>query len=43
MSADAELGLRCLPTNTPAPDYYGGYRPGANRFAESVVALALPE
>jgi len=41
MSADEELGLIYLPTNTPAPDYYGGHRPGANLFAESVVALDL--
>ena len=41
MSADAELGLLYLPTNTAAPDYYGGHRPGANLFAESVVALDL--
>ena len=39
MSADPELGLAYLPTNTPAPDYYGGHRPGENLFAESVVAL----
>ena len=41
MSADTELGLLYLPTNTAAPDYYGGHRPGANLFAESVVALDL--
>jgi quinoprotein glucose dehydrogenase len=41
MSADPELGLIYLPTNTPAPDYYGGHRPGANLFAESVVALDI--
>ncbi len=41
MSADPELGMIYLPTNTPAPDYYGGHRPGENLFAESVVALNL--
>ena len=41
MSADAELGLLYLPTNTPAPDYYGGHRLGDNLFAESVVALDI--
>ena len=41
MSADPELGLLYLPTNTPAPDYYGGHRPGENLFAESVVALNI--
>jgi quinoprotein glucose dehydrogenase len=41
MSADPELGLIYLPTNTPAPDYYGGHRLGDNLFAESVVALDI--
>jgi quinoprotein glucose dehydrogenase len=39
MSADEELGLLYLPTNTTAPDYYGAHRLGDNLFAESVVAL----
>jgi quinoprotein glucose dehydrogenase len=39
MSADEELGHVYLPTNTTAPDYYGGHRLGNNLFAESVVAL----
>ena len=41
MSADPELGHLYLPLNTPAPDYYGGHRLGANLFAESLVALDL--
>ena len=41
MSADPELGLIYLPTNTPAPDYYGGHRLGDNLFAESIVALDI--
>jgi quinoprotein glucose dehydrogenase len=41
MSADEELGLVYLPTNTVAPDYYGGHRPGDNLFAESVLALDI--
>ena len=41
MSADPELGRLYLPLNTAAPDYYGGHRPGANLFAESLVALDL--
>ncbi len=41
MSADEELGLLYLPTNTTAPDYYGAHRLGDNLFAESVVALDL--
>ena len=39
MSADAELGYVYLPTNTTAPDFYGGHRPGDNRHAESLVCL----
>ncbi len=41
MSADPELGLIYLPTNTAAPDYYGGHRLGDNLFAESVVAVDI--
>ncbi len=41
MSADPELGYLYLPTNTAAPDFYGGQRPGDNLFAESIVALDL--
>ncbi|MEE2638332.1 MAG: pyrroloquinoline quinone-dependent dehydrogenase [Acidobacteriota bacterium] len=41
MSIDPELGYIYLPLNTPAPDYYGGHRPGRNLFAESLVALDL--
>ncbi|MEW6321976.1 MAG: pyrroloquinoline quinone-dependent dehydrogenase [Acidobacteriota bacterium] len=39
MSADEALGLVYLPTNTTAPDFFGGHRHGDNLFAESVVAL----
>ena len=39
MSADEELGMVYLPTNTTAPDFYGAHRLGDNLFAESVVAL----
>jgi quinoprotein glucose dehydrogenase len=39
MSADEELGYLYVPVNTPAPDYYGGHRPGDNLFAESLVCL----
>ncbi|MEQ8205002.1 MAG: PQQ-binding-like beta-propeller repeat protein, partial [Woeseia sp.] len=28
-----------LPTTSPSPDFFGGKRPGNNRFANSVVAL----
>jgi quinoprotein glucose dehydrogenase len=41
MSADEELDLLYLPTNTTAPDFYGAHRLGNNLFAESVVALNL--
>ena len=41
MSADEELGYLYLPTNTAAPDYYGGHRPGDNLFAESLVCLDI--
>ncbi len=39
MSADADLGYVYLPTNTTAPDYYGGHRPGDNKHAESLLCL----
>ena len=39
MSADEQLGYVYLPTNTTAPDFYGGHRPGNNLFAESIICL----
>ncbi len=39
VSADPELGLFYVPTETATNDYFGGYRPGDNLFANSVVAL----
>jgi quinoprotein glucose dehydrogenase len=39
MSCDPELGYVYLPFGTPTSDYYGGERPGANLFAESLVAV----
>jgi quinoprotein glucose dehydrogenase len=39
MALDAARGLIYLPTSTPSSDYYGGGRPGANLFAESLVCL----
>lgn len=39
LSVDAERGLLFVPTSSPSPDYYGGRRPGANPYANSVVAL----
>ena len=38
-TADPELGMFYIPTESPTSDYYGGYRPGNNLFANSVVAL----
>lgn len=39
MSVDYERGLVFLPTATAGPNNFGGYRPGNNRYANSVVAL----
>jgi quinoprotein glucose dehydrogenase len=39
MALDEARGLVYLPTSTPSSDYYGGARPGANLFAESLVCL----
>ena len=39
MSADLERGIVYIPTNPPTIDYYGGFRPGANLFGTSVIAL----
>jgi quinoprotein glucose dehydrogenase len=39
MALDEARGLLYVPTSTPSSDYYGGGRPGANLFAESLVCL----
>lgn len=39
LSVDADLGLVFVPTGSAAPDFFGGLRPGDNRYANSVVAL----
>lgn len=39
MSADEERGLVYIPTNPPTIDYFGGFRPGANLFGTTVIAL----
>jgi quinoprotein glucose dehydrogenase len=39
MSVDFERHLIFIPTGSPSPDYYGGLRPGDNKWANSVVAL----
>ena len=41
MSVDEELGLAYLPVELPTGDYYGGHRPGAGLFGESLVAVDL--
>ena len=39
MSLDEARGLLYVPTSTPSGDYWGGRRPGANLFADSLVCL----
>jgi glucose dehydrogenase len=39
ITVDAKLGLVFVPTANPADSYYGGDRPGANLYSDSVVAL----
>ena len=39
LAGDDELGLVYLPTSTPTNDYWGGKRPGANVYAESILCL----
>jgi quinoprotein glucose dehydrogenase len=39
LSGDPARGLVYVPTGSASPDYYGGLRPGDNRWANSVVAL----
>ncbi len=38
-SVDTVRGLVYLPVTTPSNDFYGGRRPGANLFGESIVCL----
>ncbi|MEJ2205453.1 MAG: PQQ-binding-like beta-propeller repeat protein [Gemmatimonadota bacterium] len=39
LSADAELGLVYIGTDPPTIDYYGGFHPGDNLFATTILAL----
>jgi quinoprotein glucose dehydrogenase len=41
ISVDEELGLVYLPIESPLGDAYGGDRPGANLFGESLVCVDL--
>jgi quinoprotein glucose dehydrogenase len=38
-TADPELGMFYIPVESATSDYYGGYRPGNNLYANSLVAL----
>lgn len=38
-SADPDRDLVFIPTGSASPDFYGGERPGDNRYTNSVVAL----
>jgi len=39
MSLDESRGLLYLPVSTPSNDFFGGDRPGANLYGESIVCL----
>ena len=39
MTVDPERDLVFVPTGSASPDYYGGLRPGDNKWANSIVAL----
>jgi quinoprotein glucose dehydrogenase len=39
MTVDPERDLIFIPTGSASPDYYGGLRPGDNKWANSVIAL----
>jgi quinoprotein glucose dehydrogenase len=41
ISADPALGLAYLPVESPYGDMYGGLRPGANLYGESIVAVDI--
>ena len=41
MSVDEARGLLFLPVSSTSPDFWGGYRKGDGRYANSVVALKL--
>lgn len=41
VSVDEELNLAYLPVELPTGDFYGGHRPGAGLFGESIVAVDL--
>jgi len=41
MTADEELGYVYVPLTSPTAAWYGGWRPGDNLFANSIVALEV--
>ena len=41
IAVDEELGLAYLPVEDPTSDYYGGHRPGANLYGDSLVCVDL--
>jgi quinoprotein glucose dehydrogenase len=41
LSADPERGIVYIPTNSATQDMYGGFRPGHNLFAASLIALEV--
>jgi len=41
LSVDPEHGLVYVPTGAPSTDFFGGLRPGDNRYANSLVALSI--
>jgi len=41
ISVDEQLGLVYLPVESPTGDYYGGHRPGADLYGESLVCVDL--
>ncbi|HJT43039.1 MAG TPA: pyrroloquinoline quinone-dependent dehydrogenase [Rhizomicrobium sp.] len=41
ISADDARGLVFLPTSSPSPDFWGGYRAGDSKYSNAVVALKI--
>jgi len=41
ISADDARGLVFLPTSSPSPDFWGGYRTGDSKYSNAVVALRI--
>ena len=43
MSVDEARGLVILPVSSTSPDFFGGLRPGAGAYANSIVALHIAD